>query len=106
MGNPENVRYGRAWGGIWAEACRSTCGHYTVTASLEAALSPEPDDYEELPLEIWETLSEEQLRQIVRDRGGCTCFLNAPCSSCVNPVTWGEARAVGLECFAIYPDQP
>lgn len=40
-------------------------------------------------------VDEAAWRRIVEKRGGCRCFLSAPCSACVEPVTEQELNSVG-----------
>ncbi len=42
-------------------------------------------------------LSDDFLRgELVRLRGGCSCFISPPCEACCNPLTAGEAAYLGL----------
>lgn len=60
-----------------------------------------PEDDEELPAEICEALTADQESELRQLRGGCRCFISAPCSACCNPITWGEARYIGWDCASI-----
>lgn len=34
-------------------------------------------------------------KQIMEDRGGCTCHISPPCNACVEPITEEELNEVG-----------
>jgi hypothetical protein len=41
-------------------------------------------------------LTEEQIAAL-RNLRGCSCHINPPCSSCVDPITEDEAAQLGIE---------
>jgi hypothetical protein len=43
-----------------------------------------------LPL-FEEELTEEDYQRLIKHRGGCICFVSAPCSRCSDPCTIDEA---------------
>lgn len=38
-------------------------------------------------------------KELLEMRGGCRCYISAPCAACVNPIEDGEAKALGLVPF-------
>lgn len=41
-------------------------------------------------------LSDKQIKDLIRLRGGCSCHINPPCSACCNPLTETEAKDLGI----------
>ena len=45
---------------------------------------------------LHEGFTEDQFFELARMRGGCWCYIWAPCARCVKPLTEDEAAAMGL----------
>ena len=44
---------------------------------------------------IAENLSDEQVLELVKHRGGCRCHISPPCNACTEPLTIPEAQCLG-----------
>lgn len=41
-------------------------------------------------------LTTEEYEQLIHLRGGCTCFISPPCSTCCTPIHWDECLDLGI----------
>lgn len=42
-------------------------------------------------------LTDQQYKELVQLRGGCSCHINPPCSNCSEPITKDEAEELGID---------
>ena len=49
-----------------------------------------------LPHEIASSIDDDTHNKLTQLRGGCSCFISPPCANCVDPITFGEGREIGL----------
>lgn len=51
-------------------------------------------------------LTDGQLRRLIELRGGCRCWMSAPCSACCDPITDEEAEELGVALAPAAPEVP